>query len=253
MPQSIRTLLKKHALHLAQDRTLAEVRIGLGYTAVQLDNGQTGLACTFHRDLKTSCTVFHKELHPLQGQPAAKVLEMLDEPGSVESAVSIATSNALSNVSSSELRSGDILDNVELRPDDHVGMVGFFPPIIPLLKSQVKQVDVFEKQADRSPDVLPAEAALDILPKCQVAVLTSTSIINNTADELLAACSQCREVIMLGASTPLVPEVFSQTPVTVLSGVIITNPQNILQIVSEGGGTKLFKDNVQKVNYRLSK
>lgn len=101
-------------------------------------------------------------------------------------------------------------------------------------------MDIFEKQ-DRGPGTLPADAAMDILPECQVAVITSTSIINNTVDGILNACCNCRDVIMLGASTPLLPEVFAHTPVTVLSGIIVTHPENILDIVSEGGGMQLFK------------
>jgi hypothetical protein len=58
---------------------------------------------------------------------------------------------------------------------------------------------------------------------------------------------------MLGASTPLLPEVFAHTPVTVLSGIIVTHPENILQIVSEGGGMQLFKKNIDKVNCWLGR
>ena len=251
MPFSIRTQLRHHALNLAQDRTIADIRIGLGYTAVQLDNGQTGVACTFHQDATGGCTVF-KGMRPLQGKPAAKVLEMLDATDPIESAVAIATSNALSNTRTHEMRNGDILENVPLFPEDRVGMVGYFAPVIPELKKRTGRLDIFEKQ-DRGPGTLPADAAMDILPKCQVAVITSTSIINNTVDGLLEACGNCRDVIMLGASTPLMPQVFAHTPVTVLSGIIVTQPENILQIVSEGGGMQLFKKNIHKVNCHLQK
>jgi hypothetical protein len=42
--------------------------------------------------------------------------------------------------------------------------------------------------------------------------------------------------------------VFADTPVTFLSGVVVVCPQEILRIVSEGGGMKFFKNNVKKVN-----
>jgi hypothetical protein len=251
MSQTIRTRLKESAASLAQGRTIADVRIGLGYTAVQLDNGQTGVACTFHKDAGGSCTVFHG-MRPLKGKPAAQVLTMLDAEDLIESAVAIATSNALSNTASPQMSSGDILENVTLYPEDRVGMVGYFAPVIPELRTRTARLDIFEKQ-DRGPGTLPADAAMDILPLCQVAVITSTSIINNTVDGILEACGNCRDVIMLGASTPLLPEVFAHTPVTVLSGIIVTHPENILQIVSEGGGMQLFKKNISKVNCTLQK
>ena len=250
MSFSIRKNLKHAALDLAEGRSIADVRIGLGYTAVQLDNGQTGVACTFHHDAKGGCTVFNG-LRPLQGQPAAAVLTMLDSTDPIESAVAIATSNALSNTEIPALSSGDILENVVLHPEDRVGMVGYFAPIIPKLRARTGRLDIFEKQ-DRGPGTLPADDAMTILPRCQVAVITSTSIINNTIDDLLKACGNCRDVIMLGASTPLAPRVFADTPVTVLSGIIVTNPTNILQIVSEGGGMQLFKKNIHKVNFTMN-
>jgi uncharacterized protein (DUF4213/DUF364 family) len=56
---------------------------------------------------------------------------------------------------------------------------------------------------------------------------------------------------LLGASTPLIPEVFEETSVTFLSGIIITRPLDLLRIISEGGGMPLFKENVRKVNLSL--
>ena len=91
-----------------------------------------------------------------------------------------------------------------------------------------------------------------LLPQCQVALLTSTAIINQTADHLLALAGGCREIIFLGASTPLIPEVFEGTGVTLLSGVTVLAPEAILQIVSEGGGMRFFKSSIEKVNLPLS-
>jgi uncharacterized protein (DUF4213/DUF364 family) len=84
-----------------------------------------------------------------------------------------------------------------------------------------------------------------------VALLTSTAIINRTADRLLTLVDVCREVVFLGASTPLAPSVFEGTGVTMLSGVTVVDAKTILQIVSEGGGMRLFKSSVQKVNLCL--
>ena len=88
------------------------------------------------------------------------------------------------------------------------------------------------------------------LPGCQIALITSTSILNGTIDDLLCVTEGFREVVMLGPSTPLVPEVFQETPVSCLSGVIVVRPMEILQIVSEGGGTRYFHNAVDKVNIR---
>jgi uncharacterized protein (DUF4213/DUF364 family) len=59
-------------------------------------------------------------------------------------------------------------------------------------------------------------------------------------------------VVLLGASTPLSPASFAGTPVTMLSGVVVTQPAGLLQTVSEGGGMQVFKQDVRKVSMRLS-
>ena len=68
---------------------------------------------------------------------------------------------------------------------------------------------------------------------------------------LLALAGGCREIVFLGASTPLWPEIFGDTRVTLLSGITIVDPGQILQIVSEGGGMRFFKPAVNKVNLPL--
>ena len=98
---------------------------------------------------------------------------------------------------------------------------------------------------------MPVKEAEKLLPQCQVALLTSTAIINHTADHLLELAASCRDIVFLGASTPLAPEVFQNTSVTMLSGVIVTEPQAILQIVSEGGGMRFFKSHIDKVSLFL--
>jgi uncharacterized protein (DUF4213/DUF364 family) len=57
---------------------------------------------------------------------------------------------------------------------------------------------------------------------------------------------------MLGASTPIIPEIFHDTNVTMLSGVVVKNPKDVLRIVSEGGGMSLFKSHVTKICWRVT-
>ena len=56
---------------------------------------------------------------------------------------------------------------------------------------------------------------------------------------------------MLGPSTPLCPEIFAGTPVTMLSGVTVRDAPGLLQVVAEAGGTRQFSRLVDKKNLRL--
>ncbi|MCF8111315.1 MAG: hypothetical protein K9J85_07470 [Desulfobacteraceae bacterium] len=139
-------------------------------------------------------------------------------------------------------------DNPCLSKKDHVGMVGSFGPLIGPVKSTGAALTVFE-QIDAPADGLqPAAKIPDLLPQCTVCILTATSIINHTFDDIIDAATGCRHVVLLGASTPLIPEIFSHTPVDLLSGVLVTNPGEILHIISCGGGMQRFGGVIKKVN-----
>jgi uncharacterized protein (DUF4213/DUF364 family) len=90
------------------------------------------------------------------------------------------------------------------------------------------------------------------LPRCQIALITATSIITHTVDSLLGAARGCRHVALLGASTPLLAAAFSTARVTTLSGVVVAAPEEVLRVVSEGGGMRQFGPHVRKVTLRAS-
>jgi uncharacterized protein (DUF4213/DUF364 family) len=229
-----------------QDERVADVRIGLGYTAVQMEDGATGVALTF-RSNGGGCTVF-RGLRPIAGRPASDLLELLSSADPVEAAVGLACANALANRSDRQYNDGDVLDHLDLSPQDHVGMVGHFGPLVGPVRKKARRLTIFEQIEKPVGDLRPAAEASRVLPECQIALITATSIINHSVDDLLAAAGNCRTVVVLGASTPLLPGVFAGTPVSLVSGVVVTDPQAVLRVVSEGGGMRFFKPHIRKVN-----
>jgi uncharacterized protein (DUF4213/DUF364 family) len=233
----------------AREARVADVRIGLGYTAVMLADDRVGVAYTFREEAKDCCTIFDA-LRPLVGKPASDVLQLLWSPDPIAAGVGLACANALVNRDEDRFMGGDILDHLDLRPGDHVGMVGDFRPLLDKIQKRVHSLSVFERVGHPSGILRPREEAEDALPRCHVALITATSIINHTIDGLLKATAECREVAVLGASTPLLPEAFAGERVTMLSGVVVKDPHEVLRVVSEGGGMRLFSPHVRKVSLR---
>ena len=243
--------IREYLLKNAPERKIADLRIGLIYTGVLLDDGNAGVAYTFSENF-LDCHSFFAGIRPLKGRSTHEVLRCLGSSNMVEASVGIATANALINHEREETQGGNILDVLELRETDCVGMVGAFVPMISLLKARVGELLIFELHDRPAEGVLSAEKAFHELPRCDVALITSTSLINGTMDLLVeAAVKGCRDVVLLGPSTPLIPEIFKPLGVTMLSGLIITDPPGILQVVSEGGGMRSFGDFIKKVNIRI--
>ncbi len=76
--------------------------------------------------------------------------------------------------------------------------------------------------------------------KYDVAFIVSTTIVNDTVDDLLEAASDCRETVM-----------HEGTWVTCLSDVIVDAADGLLRVGSEGGGIRLFGPFVTKRNISL--
>jgi|WetSurMetagenome_2_1015567.scaffolds.fasta_scaffold314772_2 uncharacterized protein len=247
----IATRIRKALQAEAARARAVDVRIGLGYTAVLTDSECAGVAYTPREDLDHGCSPL-REAGSLAGRRVSDLLPYLESRKPIERAIGLAAANALVAARPpAPVTGGDILGALALRPADRVGMVGCFEPLIASLQAQVSSLTVFERSGDRAADVQPAERALDLLPTCSVALITSTALLTDTVDTLLDAAAGCREVALLGPSTPLLPEVFVGTPTTWLSGIRITRSADVLRVVSEGGGTRNFSPYVQKVNLRL--
>ena len=232
------------------DAVIDDVRIGLGYTAIRLDDGRTGVAYTMGKQNLKGCSAFVGK-RPLAGRPAPDLVQYLGSGNLVESSLGLATANAAAGIPASLSLKGDVLDAVEVRATDRVAMVGFFGPLVAGLKGRVTALDIFEERTDLAEDLKPASSAIQALRDADIAIITSTAIINRTVDDLLEAAARCREVILLGPSTPLVPEAFEGTPVSVLSGVTVHDSPGLLRVISEGGGTRLFGPFVTKWNIQV--
>jgi len=250
VPSTLAIDLMQAVLEKGENPGVADVRIGLGYTGVRLEGGRAGLAYTFRNEAGHGCSVFQR-LRPLSGRSASDLIPLLPSRDPIESAVGLACANALANEDRTELQEGDILDRLDLRSDDRVGMVGYFGPVVDGLEDRVWDLTIFERADLPDPRIRPAEEARKVLPECQVALITATAIINHSIDSLLEAASGCRETVILGGSTPLLPDVFRERHVTMLSGVVVRDPAGILQVVSEGGGMRYFGPHIRKVSLRV--
>jgi uncharacterized protein (DUF4213/DUF364 family) len=247
--ETIRSLV----LERGAETPVRRAQVGLIYCAVQLETGATGVAFTFpdQRSGKHCGQGLIGRGH-LAGRKAEELVEKLGSEDLVSSALALATANALIADSFIDSRAapGDVLDQLDVREGDHLCMVGCFLPVLEKLKTASVQVTAVDQVA--KPGAQPAENTERLLPESQVAIITGTSIINNTLDALLELASGCREVAILGPSTPLLPEAFRDRPVSCLSGIRVDEPDAVFRIIGEGGGFRFFKDHTTKLNIRVS-
>jgi uncharacterized protein (DUF4213/DUF364 family) len=203
------------ALALAGERKIRDVRAGLGYTCVLLEDGGCGLAYTFREGLGGQCGV-----RPLAGRligmKAAELICWAADKNVLKAAIGLAAANAVFNEPGVDWGTGNIMDAITLAPEDSFAMVGDFAPILERVRQMTGKVYVFERNPARGAPYSDADIPA-LLPQCSHVLVTATSIINHTFDEVRACCSGAREIFVVGPSTRSVPEVMREYKVTLLA------------------------------------
>ncbi len=215
-----------------------DIRIGLGYTAVLLEDGRCGLAYTLHEQEYESCGVV-PEAGTLAGRSVLELAQYIKSADTTACAIGLAALNAATDPPEGAVES-DILELLPAGPDDAVGMIGYFGPLVGPLRKRARAVHIFERRPSLELGILPESATRDLLPQCQIVILSATTLLNHTLDGLLDLCRSAREIALLGPSTPFLPELFRRHGITLLSGLQVLDAPQVLRVVSEAGGTRQF-------------
>lgn len=227
-------------------KKIADVRAGVGYTCVMLDDNTCGLAYTFRDELGHCCSILG-DAGKLIGRDAAEIVAWAKDNNRLKAAIGLASINAVLNNSYDNCNIGNVLDALQISADDTFGMVGLFSPILAEVRKKTDKIFVFEKNVAKGSGLYTEDDIPVYLPHCDVIIITATSIINHTIDDLLAYCSNARQVCIVGPSTPLCPEIFQKYNVSLLAGSVVQDSQLALQIISQGGGTMSLKPIIKQV------
>ena len=246
--------------------TVERAVVGLFFTGVELSNGIAGACATPIKTIPEAvCCPSSAMAMPfpgkLRGRPAFDLArEALGDNG-IRRAVGIAAMNALADTCwrrrphpETELRLGiDAFDATEIRPGDTVVVVGAFVPFLRELKRRRQPYLVLEQDpATLKPDELPffrpAEQAATVVPEADVLLITGTTLINDTLEELLALAKPAARVTMVGPTVSLLPDAFLRRGADILGTVRITDPDAFLDMLAEGGsGYHFLGRTAQKV------
>lgn len=244
--------LVRYTLSLDIKEDAVDVRIGLGYTAVKLSSGQCGVACVLRHRLDSGGCSLLSQAGTLSGQDVSQLISLTCSSNIVKTSVGLAAINALAEQGREHSSSQqDLIDLLQITEKDQVGMIGCIEPLVQKIRQRTDKLFVFDEAKSELADITETRVIPDILPRCDVVLLSATTLVNKTFDALMRRSSQAREICLLGPSTPLFPEFFQSRGVTVLAGRQILDADKLLQIISEAGGTRSFGNVTRKVNIVL--
>jgi uncharacterized protein len=222
--------------------------IGLFFTGVKLTSGHAGACATPIKTIPEAvCCPSSAMAMPfpgkMRGKPARDAMNEAFSDHGIRRGVGIATVNALAdlcwerrpNPQVELLRGLDAFDANGFRPNDRTVVVGAFVPFLKELKRRGQPFLVLEKDPDtlkasEMPFYRPAEMAREVVPQADVLLMTGTTLLNDTLEDLLSWARPEARVTVVGPT-----DAFLARGADYLGGVKIAQPDEFLDLLAEGG------------------
>jgi hypothetical protein len=130
----------------------------------------------------------------------------------------------------------DSIGGLAPQPGEHIGMVGYFPPLVKQVTACGARLTVLELKADLLGQGDGYRVTLDPrdLERCDKLLSTSTVLLNDTLDEVLSHCAAARAFAMIGPGASCLPDPLFRRGVTLLGGVWIEQAEAFKQALATG-------------------
>ncbi len=214
--------LMEDILSEVDSKPIDDIRVGIKYTGVMVEK-RVGVARTIYNQCETPLKVGN-----LIGK---EIAHLIYSEKTLEVSIGCAAINAQIKPRG-KIKKGNVFEKIIKMAENFnsIGVVGLFP----FVNKINGNVYVFEKKS--IPGCLPTSKADDILPNCDLVVISGSAFINKSLEHLLKISGGYTMVI--GPSTPLSTVLFD-FGANLLAGVYCKN-QSVLDIIGQGGGTRDF-------------
>lgn len=228
------------ALHLPQ-AAAAGSKDG-EFCALELEDGSLGLSYVMLDDTLAALTDLRGKL-TLAGLPALELAQTFAsrEAGLARRALGFAAANALSQCLFARAGfefdcSTDSVGRLAPAPGDHVGMIGHFTPLIPRIVASGARLTVAELDPAFAGEHAGYRVTLDPaeLGSCNKILSTSTLLLNDTLDDILAHCRRADWFAMVGPNAGCLPDPLFARGIGTVGGVQVVDREAFIAALAEG-------------------
>ncbi len=210
------------------------------FCAIELDDGSLGLSFVLLGDtLAELAAGTHGEA--LVGAEALAVAHLWSHGRGAKRTLGFAAVNALTRhlfdrASFVPPAASDSIGGLDPQPGEHIGMVGFFPPLAKAVTASGARLTVLELRPDLAGkrDDFHITLAAHELASCAKVLSTSTVLLNDTLGDVLSHCTAARTFAMIGPGASCLPDVLFHRGVTLLGGVWIEDADAFKQALAGG-------------------
>ncbi len=121
----------------------------------------------------------------------------------------------------------DSIGGLAPKAGEHIGMIGYFPPLVKQVTASGARLTVLELRQDLAGAHEGFHITLDAreLEACDKVLSTSTVLLNGTLDAVLAHCRNARAFAMIGPGASCLPDALFARGVTLMGGAWIEQPE----------------------------
>ena len=239
---------------------------GLFFSGVKLSTGHGGLCFTPVKEIPEAvCCPSSAKAMPLSGKLGGRsvksYLDDLSHINILRKTLAIATLNALSacyweenkNLEYKIETDVDSFDVMEIPQGKKSVVIGALVPMLKKLLAadadfKVLEMDSRTLKGKELEHFAPAKDAALYLPDSDLDVITGVTILNDTLPDLLAMCKPGADILVTGPTAGMIPDAFFKRGVTVMGGILVTKPDELLDVISEGGsGYHFFGKSAERI------
>lgn len=223
------------------------------FMAISLEGGATGISFVLLPDEKMEQYAALKASAFVAKNPREFALDFgNDDP--IKEMISLSSINAICQYVMREINfvvdsATDSLGLMSVSAGDRIGMVGLFSGLVKTIKKAGAELVVIEKNEkliQKFPN-LPITLDATKLSTCNKILCTSTTILNNTLDEILAHCSPDAFVSIIGPTAGYFPDPLFARGVDVVGGRVVKNAALFLNLLEQ---KKRWGDATQRICFQ---
>ena len=132
----------------------------------------------------------------------------------------------------------DSMGILDISTTDHVGMVGYFPSLVKRLRNNGIRLTVIEKktQFHKRQESFLVSADLQHLDGCNKVMITASTLLNNSIDEVLEYSRPAQRRVMIGPTAGFFPDPLFARGISAIGGSEISSPEMARQRLSANLG-----------------
>jgi len=172
----------------------------VGFSFMRIDDTERRLRASNAADRCSGATALELARGYAQSDPAVKALGF--------AAINALSQSLFSRAGWIPSDSGDALGEAEPQRGEHIGMIGFFTPLVARVTAAGARLTVLELRQDLAGEHEGFRVTLDPgeLASCEKVVSTCTVMLNDTLDAVLEACRQARYFAIIGPTAGCLPD-----------------------------------------------